>query len=99
MWNKYSLDTLDNYDYERLAIDKTTKKESFHATYDNAMEAINGLREKLGGSTLFDNGLRQASSGAVIGLHVRTTSTLNSLNSLRRVLNESVKKESLTGRT
>lgn len=27
------------------------------------MEAINGLREKLGGSTLFDNGLRQASSG------------------------------------
>ena len=63
------------------------------------MEAINGLREKLGGSTLFDNGLRQASSGAVIGLHVRTTSTLNSLNSLRRVLNESVKKESLTERT
>ena len=51
----YALDTLDNYDYERLAIDKTTKQEKFHATYDNAMEAINGLREKFGGSTLFGN--------------------------------------------
>ncbi len=51
----YALDTLDNYDYERLAIDKTTKQEKFHATYENAMEAINGLREKFGGSTLFGN--------------------------------------------
>ena len=49
----YALDTLDNYDYERLTIDKTTKQEPFHATYENAMEAINGLREKFGGSTLF----------------------------------------------
>ena len=51
----YALDTLDNYDYERLAIDKTTKDETFHATYENAMQAINGLREKFGGSTLFGN--------------------------------------------
>ena len=51
----YALDTLDNYDYERLTIDKTTKDEPFHATYENAMEAINGLREKFGGSTLFGN--------------------------------------------
>ena len=51
----YALDTLDNYDYERLAIDKTTKEEPFHATYENAMEAISGLREKFGGSTLFGN--------------------------------------------
>lgn len=51
----YALDTLDNYDYERLAINKTTKEEPFHATYENAMEAINGLREKFGGSTLFGN--------------------------------------------
>ena len=49
----YALDTLDNYDYERLTISKTTKEEPFHATYENAMEAINGLREKFGGSTLF----------------------------------------------
>jgi len=51
----YALDTLDNYDYERLTIDKTTKEEPFHATYENAMEAINGLRNKFGGSTLFGN--------------------------------------------
>ena len=51
----YALDTLDNYDYERLSIDKTTKEEPFHATYENAMEAINGLREKFGGSALFGN--------------------------------------------
>lgn len=51
----YALDTLDNYDYERLSINKTTKEEPFHATYENAMEAIDGLREKFGGSVLFGN--------------------------------------------
>jgi len=51
----YALDTLDSYDYERLTIDKTTKEEPFHATYENAMEAINSLRNKFGGSTLFGN--------------------------------------------
>ena len=51
----YALDTLDNYDYERLTIDKTTKQEHFHATYENAMEAIDGLRRKFGGSSLFGN--------------------------------------------
>ena len=51
----YALDTLDNYDYERLTINKTTKEEPFHATYMNAMEAIDGLREKFGGSVLFGN--------------------------------------------
>ena len=51
----YALDTLDNYDYERLSIGKTTQEDKFHATYDNAMQAINALREKFGGSTLFGN--------------------------------------------
>ena len=51
----YALDTLDNYDYERLTIGKTTKEEPFRATYDNAMEAIGSLREKFGGSSLFGN--------------------------------------------
>jgi len=51
----YALDTLDNYDYERLTINKTTNDEPFHATYDNAMQAIDGLREKFGGSVLFGN--------------------------------------------
>ena len=51
----YALDTLDRYDYQELIVDKTTKAEPFHATYDNAMEAINGLKEKFGGSALFAN--------------------------------------------
>jgi len=51
----YALDTLDNYDYQRLSIQKTTKEEPFHATYENAMEAIEGLRNKFGGSSLFGN--------------------------------------------
>ena len=51
----YALDTLDNYDYERLTIDKTTRQEKFHATYDNAMEEIARLRDKFGGSALFGN--------------------------------------------
>lgn len=51
----YALDTLDNYDYERLTIEKTTKQEVFHATYENAMQEINRLREKFGGSVLFGN--------------------------------------------
>ena len=51
----YALDTLDDYDYQRLKVSKTTKEDKFHATYDNAMEAINALREKFGGSSLFGN--------------------------------------------
>lgn len=51
----YALDTLDNYDYQRLTIEKTTKEEPFHATYENAMGEINRLREKFGGSVLFGN--------------------------------------------
>ena len=51
----YALDTLDNYDYERLTIDKTTKVASFHATYENAMEQIQRLRHKFGAYSLFGN--------------------------------------------
>ena len=51
----YALDTLDNYDYQRLHIAKTTKEEPFHATYENAMYEIDMLRQKFGGSVLFGN--------------------------------------------
>lgn len=51
----YALDTLDHYDYQELTINKTTKTESFHATYENAMEAIMRLKDKFGGSALFAN--------------------------------------------
>ena len=51
----YALYTLDQYDYQSLSISKTTKEEPFRATYDNAMEVINALKEKFGGSKWFAN--------------------------------------------
>jgi len=51
----YALDTLDNYDYERLTIDRTTSEEPFRATYEGAMKEIDRLREKFGGSRWFGN--------------------------------------------
>ncbi len=51
----YALDTLDRYDYQSLGISQTTRKEPFHATYENAMEAINALKQKFGGSRWFAN--------------------------------------------
>ena len=51
----YALDILDNYDYQRLTLGETTQDSKFHATYENAMEAIHSLREKFGGGTWFGN--------------------------------------------
>ena len=51
----YALDTLDDYDYQRLRLAETTQEDKFHATYENAMEAIKALRDKFGGSSLFGN--------------------------------------------
>ncbi|OUN66075.1 MULTISPECIES: virulence protein RhuM/Fic/DOC family protein [Butyricimonas] len=49
----YALDTLDKYDYQQLTIEETTKNDKFHATYENAMEAIQLLKGKFGESNLF----------------------------------------------
>ena len=49
----YGLDTLDRYDYQQLDVSATTAEEPFHATYENAMEALQVLRDKFGGSELF----------------------------------------------
>ena len=51
----YALDTLDNYDYQRLTINDTTAEGGFQATYDNAMQAILSLKERFGESALFGN--------------------------------------------
>lgn len=49
----YALDTLDSYDYQTLGV-KSTTKECFHASYENAMAVINDLKVKFGGSELSD---------------------------------------------
>lgn len=51
----YALDVLDKYDHRALTIEATHKKSSFVVTYDEAMKAIHGLREKFGGNSLFGN--------------------------------------------
>ena len=51
----YALDTLDSYDYQRLTLSDTTSEAAFHATYDNAMQAIRSLKERFGESALFGN--------------------------------------------
>jgi prophage maintenance system killer protein len=51
----YALDTLDKYDYQSLEINETTKETAFQATYQNAMEAIDTLRQKFGSGRLFGN--------------------------------------------
>jgi len=49
----YALDLLDAYDYKRLKISKTSKEERFVLSYESAMEAVNELKKKFGGSGLF----------------------------------------------
>lgn len=51
----YALSTLDSYDYQRLAVADTTAEAPFHATYDNAMQAIQTVKERFGESPLFGN--------------------------------------------
>ena len=51
----YALDTLDRYDYQSLAIEETTEKIGFRATYENATAAIEILRKKFGSGGLFGN--------------------------------------------
>ena len=43
----YALDTLDSYDYQTLSI-RSTSKECFHATYENARAVIEDLKHKFG---------------------------------------------------
>lgn len=49
----YALDTLDKYDYQQLAVEQTTNEAKFHATYGGAMQAIEELKAKFGGSQWF----------------------------------------------
>ena len=49
----YALDTLDKYDYQQLAVEQTTNEEKFRATYEGAMQAIEELKAKFGGSQWF----------------------------------------------
>ena len=50
-----ALDILDRYDHQTLAIEGTSLEEIFKITYPAAMAAIQELRNKFGGNSLFGN--------------------------------------------
>ncbi|MBI4706512.1 MAG: virulence protein RhuM/Fic/DOC family protein [Candidatus Omnitrophica bacterium] len=49
----YALGLLDDYDYKRLKITKTSKEEKFILSYELAIEAVNKLKDRIGSSDLF----------------------------------------------
>lgn len=51
----YALDILDKYDHRTLTIEATHAQQSFIFTYEEAIKAIHGLKDKFGGSNLFGN--------------------------------------------
>lgn len=51
----YALDVLDKYDHQKLENSGSNIEESFKIDYDSALEAIDDLRVKFGGSKLFGN--------------------------------------------
>ncbi|HEY1202899.1 MAG TPA: RhuM family protein, partial [Niastella sp.] len=65
----YALDVLDQYDHQVLEIHHTTLKEFFQITYEEAINAIKGLRNKFGGSTLFGNEKDESFQGSLAAIY------------------------------
>lgn len=65
----YALDVLDQYDHQVLEIRETTKDEFFRISYEEAMAAINGLRDKFGGSSLFGNEKDESFRGSLAAIY------------------------------
>lgn len=65
----YALDILDQYDHRTLTIDGVHKTAAFVATYDSAMHAIKGLRDKFGGSSLFGNEKDDSFKGSIANIY------------------------------
>lgn len=65
----YALDVLDQYDHQVLEIERTTKEELFQITYPEAMNAIQGLRDKFGGSMLFGNEKDESFQGSLAAIY------------------------------
>jgi prophage maintenance system killer protein len=65
----YALDVLDQYDHQVLEIHGTTSKELFQINYAQAMDAIKGLRDKFGGSSLFGNEKDDSFQGSLAAIY------------------------------
>jgi prophage maintenance system killer protein len=65
----YALDVLDQYDHQVLEIQNTTSAELYIITYNEAMLAIKGLRDKFGGSSLFGNEKDESFQGSLAAIY------------------------------
>jgi prophage maintenance system killer protein len=65
----YALDILDQYDHQVLKLETFTTDELFQITYPEAMKAIDGLREKFGGSNLFGNEKDESFQGSLAAIY------------------------------
>jgi hypothetical protein len=65
----YALDVLDRYDHQVLEIESTSSQELFQITYAAAMEAIRGLKDKFGGSSLFGNEKDESFQGSLAAIY------------------------------
>jgi hypothetical protein len=65
----YALDVLDRYDHQILEIEATSPKELFQITYPAAMDAIKGLKDKFGGSSLFGNEKDESFQGSLAAIY------------------------------
>jgi len=64
-----ALDVLDQYDHQTLEIEAITQKELFQITYPVAIEAIKGLKNKFGGSSLFGNEKDESFQGSLAAVY------------------------------
>ena len=64
----YALDVLDKYDHQILEIEATSPRELFQITYPAAVEAVKGLKDKFGGSSLFGNEKDESFQGSLAAI-------------------------------
>lgn len=64
-----ALDILDKYDHQKLKIKKSSSKEVFRINYKEAKKAIEGLKNKFGGSALFGNEKDKSFRGSLDGIY------------------------------
>jgi Virulence protein RhuM family len=65
----YALDVLDKYDQQLLEIDSTTREDIFQITYKEALKAIQKLKDRFGGSSLFGNEKDDSFKGSLAGIY------------------------------
>ena len=64
-----ALDILDKYDHQTLKIKRSKSKEVFRISYKEAVKAIEGLKNKFGGSALFGNEKDRSFKGSLNGIY------------------------------